>query len=59
MHFLSPFDSLSDDFDMDSHGFDFDTLRNKPNVKESLQKNLEHWHHIGANLSVIDTIKNG
>ena len=53
MHFLlSPFHSLSDKFD-------FDILRNKANVKESLHKNLEHWHHIGANPSVIDTIENG
>ena len=57
--FLSPFHSLSDDFDMDSHGFDFDTLRNNANVKESLHKNLDHWHHLGANPSVIDTIENG
>ena len=55
---MSPFYSLSDDFDMDSHNFDFDILRNKANVKESLHKNLEHWHHIGANPSVIDTIEN-
>ena len=27
--------------------------------KGSLRKNLEHWHHIGANPSVIDTIENG
>ena len=27
--FLSPFHFLSDDFDMDSHNFDFDILRNK------------------------------
>ena len=57
--FLSPFHSLSDDFDMDSHNFDFDILRKKANVKESLHKNLEHWHHIGPNPSVIDTIENG
>ena len=56
---MSLFHSLSDDFDMDSHDFDFDTLRNKANVKESLHKNLEHWHHIGPNPSVIDTIENG
>ena len=55
MHFLPPFHYLSDDFDMDSHDFHFDTLRNTANVKESLQKKLEHWHHIGANPSVIDT----
>ena len=55
---MSPFYSLSDDFDMDSDNFDFDILRNKANVKESLHKNLEHWHHIGANPSVIDTIEN-
>ena len=56
--FLLPFHSLSD-FDMDSHNFDFDILRKKANVKESLHKNLEHWHHIGPNPSVIDTIENG
>ena len=56
---MSPFHSLSDDFDMDSHNFDFDILRKKANVKESLHKNLEHWHHIGPNPSVIDTIENG
>ena len=50
--FLSPFHSLSDKFD-------FDILRNKANVKESLHKNLEHLHHIGPNPSVIDTIENG
>ena len=52
---LSPFHFLSDYFDMDSRDFDFDTLRNKGNVKGSLHKNLEHWHHIEANLSVIYT----
>ena len=31
--FLSPFHFLSDDFDMDSHDLDFDTLRNKANIK--------------------------
>ena len=56
--FLSPFHSLSDDFDMSSHNFDFDILRKKANVKESLHKNLEHWHHIGPNPSVTDTIEN-
>ena len=56
---MSPSYSLSDDFDMGSHKFDFDILRNKANVKESLHKNLEHWHHTGANPSVIDTIENG
>ena len=56
---MSPFHSLSDDFDMDSHNFDFDILRKKANVKESLHKNLEHWHHIGPNPSVTDTIENG
>ena len=55
---MSPFYSLSDEFDMDSHNFDLDILRNKANVKESLHKNLEHWHHIGANPSVIDTVEN-
>ena len=53
---MSLFHSSSDDFDMDSHDFDFDTLRKKTNVKGSLHKSLEH--HIGANLSVIDTIVN-
>ena len=46
--FFSPFHFLSDDFDMDSHDFDFDTLRNKPNVKRSLHNNLDHWYHIDA-----------
>ena len=49
MHFFVTFFSLSDDFDMDSDDFDFGTLRNKANVKESLHKNLEHWPPIGAN----------
>ena len=57
--FLSSFHFLSDDFDMDSHNFDFDISRKKANVKESLPKNLEHWHHIGPNPSVIDAIENG
>ena len=56
---MSPFHSLSDEFDTDSLNFDFDIVRNKANVKESLHKNLEHWHHIGPNPSVIDTIENG
>ena len=56
---MSLFHSLSDDFDMDSHNFDFDTLRNESNAKESFHKNLENWHHAGANPSVIDTIENG
>ena len=34
-------------------------LKEKANVKGSLHKNLEHWHHIGPNHSVIDTIENG
>ena len=58
MHFFVTFYSLSDDFDTDSHDFEFDTLRNKANVKEHLHKNLEYWHHIGANPSVIDTTEN-
>ena len=45
--FFSPFHFLSD-FDMDSHDFDSDTLRNKPNVKRSLHNNLDHWYHIDA-----------
>ena len=57
--FLSTFHFMPDDFDTDSHDFDFDTLRNKANVKGSLRKNLEHWHHIGANPFVIDTTENG
>ena len=56
--FLSLLHFLSDYFDMDSGDFDFDTLRNKVNVKGNLPKNLEHWHHIEANLAVIDTIEN-
>ena len=56
--FLSLFHFLSGDFDIDSHDFDFDTLRNKANVKENLHQNLEHWHQTGANLSVIDIIEN-
>ena len=59
MHFLSPFHSLSDDFDTDSHNFDFNIFGKKANVKESLHKYLEHWHHIGLNPSVIDTVENG
>ena len=55
---LSLFHFLSNYIDMDSPDFDFDTLRNNANVKGSLHKNLEHWHHIEANLSVIDTIEN-
>ena len=46
--FLSPFHSLSDEFNMDCHDFDIDTLRNQANIKESFHNNLEHWHHIGA-----------
>ena len=34
-------------------------FKNKANAKESLHKNLEHCHHIGANPSVIDAIENG
>ena len=50
--FLPPFYSFSDmDFAMDSH--------EQANVKGSLHKNLKHWHHIGANPSVIYTIENG
>ena len=56
---MSSFHSLSNDFDTDSHNFDFDILRKKANVKESLHENLEHWHHIGPNPSDIDTIENG
>ena len=56
--FLSLFHFLSDYFDMDSRDFDFDTIRNKAKVKENLHKNLEHWYHIEANLSVVDTIEN-
>ena len=51
--FWSSLHFMSDDFDIDSHNSDFD------NVKGSLRKNLEHWHHIGANPFVIDTIENG
>ena len=55
---MPPFHFLSDHFDMDSGDFDFDTLRNKANVKRSLHKNLEHWHHIEAYLQIIDVIEN-
>ena len=37
----------------------FSQKKEKVNVKESLHKNLEHWHHIDLNPSVIDTIENG
>ena len=47
--FLSPFHFLFDDFEMHSHDFDFDTLRNKANAKESLRNNLDHWHYIESN----------
>ena len=59
MYFFVTFHFLSGDFDIDSHDFDFDTLRNKANVKGNLHQNLEHWHHTGANPSVIDIIENG
>ena len=36
--FLSLFHFLSDHFDMDPHDFDFNTLRNEANVKESFTK---------------------
>ena len=44
---------------MVSHDFDFDTLKNNTNVKGSVHKNIEQWHHKGANPSVTDTIVNG
>ena len=44
---------MPDDFDMDSHEFNLDTLKNKVKVKGSFRKNLEHWYQIGANSSVI------
>ena len=28
-------------------------------VKGSLKNHLQHWHKIGANVSVIDVLKNG
>ena len=37
--FLSSLHVMPDDFDIDSHNSDFDTLRNKANVKGSLRKN--------------------
>ena len=55
--FLSSFHFRSDNFSMGSHGFDFDTLRNKANVKGSLRKKLEYWYDLGANPSVIDSTK--
>ena len=57
--FLSSLHVMPDDFDIDSHNSDFDTLRYKVIVKRNLGKNLKHWHHIGANPFVIDTIENG
>ena len=39
--FLSSFHFMPDDFVIDSHNSDFDSLRNKANVKGSLRKNLE------------------
>ena len=54
--FLSFFNFLLDDFDMDSHDFDFGTLSKKANAKGSLHKTLDQiWHEIGANPPVIDT----
>ena len=50
---------LSDDFDMDSHNFDFDILRNKAYVKESLHKKFGALAPYRCNPSVIDTIENG
>ena len=52
------FHFLSDYFDMDSGDSDFNTLRNKENVKGNLHKNLEHWDHVEANLFVTDTTEN-
>ena len=34
--FLSSFHFMPEDFDMDFHDFDFDTLRDKTNVKRNL-----------------------
>ena len=56
--FCDLFIFFPDDFDMDPQDIDFDTLRNKADVKGSLHKNLDRWNHIGANPSVIDTIEN-
>ena len=36
--FLSSFHFMPDDFDIDSHNSDFDTLRNKANVKGAYKK---------------------
>ena len=58
VRFLFHFHFLSDYFDMDSGGSDFNTLRNKENVKGNLHKNLEHWDHVEANLFVTDTTEN-
>ena len=58
VRFLFHFNFLSDYFDMESGDFDFNTLRNKKNVKVSLHKNLGHWDHVEANLFVIDTTEN-
>ena len=59
MHFFVTFSFFVWWFWYEFSNFDFDVLTNKANVKESLRKNLENWHHIGANPSAIDTIENG
>ena len=44
------------------HGFSQFWLRHlkeQANVKETLHENLEHWHHVGVNSSVIDIWESG
>ena len=56
---MSPFHSLPDHFYMDSHNFDFDILRKKAYVKESLHKTFGALAPYRHNPSVIDTIEKG
>ena len=51
--FLSPFQFLSDDFDIDCHDFNFNTLRKNANIKGSSHKNLEHYCHIDPNPQIL------
>ena len=39
--FLSSFHFMPEDFDMDFHDFDFDTLRDKTNVKRNLRNKFK------------------
>ena len=46
--FLSPFYALSDDFDMGSHDFNFDTLGKKANIKANIKESLHKIWSVGA-----------